>query len=244
MISSLQNEKIKECVKLKQKKYRDLKNQFLIEGTHLLEEADRQDLIIEIFSSNLNFEFKNKKITYVSEHVLEKMSQTISPQKVITLCRKKQNFSLGERVIILDNVQDAGNVGTIMRNALAFGFDTIISSGVDFYNEKVIRSSQGAIFHLNVMNVKNLFNFLEEKQNNYYFYGTLLDDKADELSSIKFDKNQKDIMVIFGNEGQGISEEIQQILNQKIYIDINFESLNVASASAIVLHAFKKGYGW
>ena len=168
MITSLQNETIKEIVKLKQKKYRDEKKMFLIEGFHLIEEARKKHSILQIITT-LSDDFEEETL-HVSQNVMNKLAFTRSPQPIMAICRQN-NHSLivedGQRYLLLDRVQDPGNVGTMMRTALAFGYDQMIMSEdcVDLYNDKVIRATQGALFQMNVcvMNLKDAIVFLKHR---------------------------------------------------------------------------------
>lgn len=177
MITSLQNETIKEIVKLKQKKYRDEKKMFLIEGFHLIEEARKKHSILQIITT-LSDDFEEETL-HVSQNVMNKLAFTRSPQPIMAICRQN-NHSLivedGQRYLLLDRVQDPGNVGTMMRTALAFGYDQMIMSEdcVDLYNDKVIRATQGALFQMNVcvMNLKDAIVFL--KHQGVDVYGTCL----------------------------------------------------------------------
>ncbi|MBZ4203743.1 TrmH family RNA methyltransferase, partial [Mycoplasma tauri] len=150
------------------------------------------------------------------------------------LCIKKDSIIRPiNKVVFLDDVQDPGNVGTIIRSSLAFGFDTIISN-VNFYNEKIVRSSQGSIFKVNLINYKNPVEIINEyKKKGYKTYATVLDQEAVEFKKVIFENNN--IIVILGNEGKGIRQEILNISDKKIYIPIDFESLNVAVAAGIIL---------
>ena len=151
IIKSLQNDKIKQLVKLHNKKYRNINKQFLVEGEHLINEALMSNcvsllILSEDYNSNFNF---NGKIIYVTQDVMNKLSQNVSEVKMIAMC-EMQNTRCDDfdNFIMLDNLQDPGNVGTIIRTALSFNFSKIYLSKncVDIYNDKLIRSTQGAIF--------------------------------------------------------------------------------------------------
>ncbi|WGI36261.1 TrmH family RNA methyltransferase [Mesomycoplasma lagogenitalium] len=241
IISSLQNPKIKEYSKLLLKKYRDKFNLFIIENWKNIQEALKKNLVVEILTSDINFKIdKSINVIYVEQHIIDKLSNTKNPQNIIAICKKMTyNFELGKKVVVLDNIQDPGNLGTIIRNAVAFGFNSVIIKGVDLYNEKVLRAAQGAIFHINIIQENELKQFLEKIKNQYYIFGTLVDHQSKDIGEIKNLKDQK-MIIIFGNEGNGISKELNYLIDQNIFIKINFESLNVASASAIILNYFKE----
>lgn len=240
MITSLQNETIKEIMKLKQKKYRDEKDLFLVEGYHLVEEA-RKANCIQMLITTLEEKFVEKTL-YVSDKVMEKLAFTKSPQPIMAICYKNKNQELlkaGKRYLLLDGLQDPGNVGTIMRTALAFGYDQIIMSKdcVDLYNDKVIRSTQGALFQMNtcIMDLKEAITFL--KQQGVKVYGTCLQN----AQSIDQHQTYSQMAFVMGNEGQGVHQEILDLCDERLYIPIqSIESLNVAIASAITMYHFKE----
>lgn len=228
IISSTANPKIKEYAKLLQKKYRDESGLFIVEGYHLVEEATKAKIVKEVFTSD-------KKIngTLVSEEVIAKLSSTETPQPVVAICKKMHRELKGNRVLALDNIQDPGNVGTLIRTARAFNWDSVLVKGVDIYSPKVIRSSQGAFFSMNVLQTQDLTRSFDE----YEVVGALLDKEATTYSSYK---PAAKIMLILGNEGNGITTEVVKKLDKKVYIPIDFESLNVAQAGAILLNEYKK----
>ncbi|KXU51556.1 MAG: RNA methyltransferase [Longibaculum muris] len=240
MITSLQNETIKEIMKLKQKKYRDEKDLFLVEGYHLVEEA-RKANCIQMLITTLEEKFVEKTL-YVSDKVMEKLAFTKSPQPIMAICYKNKNQELlkaGKRYLLLDGLQDPGNVGTIMRTALAFGYDQIIMSKdcVDLYNDKVIRSTQGALFQMNtcIMDLKEAITFL--KQQGVKVYGTCLQN----AQSIDQHQRYSQMAFVMGNEGQGVHQEILDLCDERLYIPIqSIESLNVAIAAAITMYHFKE----
>lgn len=241
MITSTQNDIIKNIIKLKQKKYRDETRMFLIEGFHLVEEARKYQCIDKIITTT-NDRYSEETI-YVSSNVMEKLAFTKSPQPIMAICKKSINQNIiidGNRYLLLDRVQDPGNVGTIMRTALAFGYDQIIMSDdcVDLYNDKVVRSTQGALFQMNVC-VMNLLDTIEIlKQHHVHVYGTTLKD----AKSIECYDSQDKMAFVMGNEGQGVSEKVLDVCENNIYIPIqSVESLNVGIASAIMMYHFRRG---
>ena len=240
MITSLQNETIKEIMKLKQKKYRDELGLFLIEGYHLLEEAKKVNCIDTIITTQ--DESYNELTLLVSTHVMSKLAFTKTPQPVMAICHQPKNQQLmidGQRFLLLDRVQDPGNVGTMIRTALAFGYDQVIMSEncVDLYNDKVIRSTQGAMFQMNIC-IMNLKEAIIELQNHgVKVYGTCLQN----ASSINSYSSQKAMAFVMGNEGQGISQEILDLCDERLYIPIqSIESLNVGVAAGITMYHFQK----
>ena len=227
-ITSLKNEKIKTYSKLLQKKYRDQNNMFIVEGYHLVNEAKKTNLIIEILTSD-----KNIKGTQVTPEIIKKISEAKTPQPVIAICKKPKLKKVGQRVLVLNKVQDPGNVGTLIRSAKAFGWDTVLVQGADIYSPKVIRSSQGAIFHINTIQIQDCEKMILGKNT----VGAVLD--PDAKSYKDYDGPKNNLWLILGNEGKGIESKIIKKLKHKIYIPISFESLNVASAGAILLNEYK-----
>ena len=238
MITSLHNETIKELMKLKQKKYRDEVHLFLVEGYHLVEEA-RNHHCLKTVITTLGDTFDEDTI-YVSNNVMSKLAFTKTPQPIMGVCSKITHHELnyqGKRYLLLDRVQDPGNVGTIMRTALALGYDQMILSPdcVDLYNDKVIRSTQGALFQMNVciMDLKEAIERLQ--QNHVEVYGTCL---RGAKSIDTYDKKDK-MAFVMGNEGQGVQEDILDLCDYRVYIPIqSIESLNVAIAAAITMYHF------
>ena len=178
VITSVNNSHIKDIYKLREKKYRDKDNLFLVETFHLVEEAVKSGCVKEvILSEGYDIDFSGNKI-YVSDMVMNKLSSTNSNPKVIAVCnRLLESDDIGKRVIILDNIQDPGNLGAIIRSAVAFNFDSIILSNdsVDLYNSKVIRATQGMMFHINIVirDLKEVIPILKEKE--IPIYGTRVD---------------------------------------------------------------------
>lgn len=227
MITSSANPKIKDYAKLLQKKYRDDTGLFIVEGYHLVEEALKAKIVKEVLTCDEKFDG-----TLVSKEVIAKLSSTETPQDVVAICKKVTKELKGNRVLALDNIQDPGNVGTLIRTARAFSWDAVLVKGVDIYSPKVIRSSQGAFFSMNVIQTQDLTRSFKE----YEVVGAMLDKEATVYSSYKAASK---VMLVLGNEGNGISGEVAKLLDKKVYIPIDFESLNVAQAGAILLNEYK-----
>ena len=240
-ITSINNEIIKKYAKLKIKKYRDESGMFLIEGYHLIEMSE-ENLDIVFISDKKDYG-KIKGVTYylVTHEIIKKISQTMNSQGIVGVCRKRKEKEISSpNVLILDNVQDPGNVGTLIRSALAFNIKDIILSDdtVDIYNDKVIRSSQGAIFKVNII-YRNLLDEIKIlKCAGYKVFGTALNN-AKNLSNVKFGEK---CAIILGNEGSGIKEEILKATDENIYLEMNKEidSLNVAVAGSILMYELAK----
>jgi TrmH family RNA methyltransferase len=228
-ITSVNNPLVKETVKLHQKKYRDDRQVFIVEGYHLFEEASNAGIIRQVFTTDRRIIAKN--VVYVTETVLNKISQMKSSQSVVAVCNKFESKEITDKVLILEKIQDPGNLGALLRSALAFGFDTVIlDNTVDLYNDKVIRSTQGAMFQLNIIHMSTL-DFINENEQ-YTIYGTSFD--GEEISGLLLDKK---LAVVLGNEGNGVSKEVLLKTNKNITIKTkNVESLNVAVAGSIIMH--------
>lgn len=238
-ITSVNNSLIKETAKLKMKKYRDDAKLFLVEGEHLVKEAENAGLLTRVFINERHREkYSHPDAVYVTDEVIRKLSDTVSTIDMVGVCRvMSEKEELGKKLIVLDSVQDPGNLGTIIRTACSFGYDVVASNDCcDVYNEKVIRSTQGSIFHINYLK-RDLKPFLSElKREDYSVYGTALKG-AKGLKT--FEKKDK-IALVVGNEGNGVRKEILEMTDENIFIEMEaFESLNVAVASAIIMYYFK-----
>ncbi len=242
IITSLENEKVKFYESLKQKKVRDSKNIFLVEGAHLVLEAHKKGLIEELILEKdevFPIDIPKEKIVYVSDNILKKISSAVTPQKVMAVCKKpKESDELGEKILILDNVQDPGNVGTIIRSACAFNIDTVVFSpnSCDLYNPKTVRATQGMFFHMNCIRREIIPVLKKIKEAEIPVYGTLVG-YGDSVKSIE-EEGKKRFALVVGNEGNGVEEEITKLCDKNLYIDTNsnVESLNVAIATSILLY--------
>ena len=237
LITSIKNEHIKELVKLKEKKYRDETKTFLVETKHLVLEAYKSGLIKELILEQNEIFPIDAPTTYVSKEVLKKLSSLESPSNVMAVVNKREETTnIGEKVLILDKIQDPGNLGTIIRSAVAFNIDTIICSKdtVDVYNPKVVRASQGMMFHIPIL-TKNLESFIPElKKQDYNIVGTKVTNGHDVRTSSIYSH----FALVIGNEGQGISRNIDELCDEYLYIKMNenCESLNASVAASILMY--------
>ena len=241
VITSLDNKKIKKYNSLKTVKGRKEEGLFLIEGMHLCEEAQKLGILVDILmeeDTKLSFNY-DKEITYVTSNVLSKLSSLTNYGKVIGICKiiSKKEIQ-GNRILLLDEISDPGNLGTIIRSSKAFDIDTIILSknSVDIYNDKVLRSTEGMIFHMNIL-YDDLSEVIQRlKNDNYLILGTDVRDGID-VKNIKTDK----YALIMGNEGHGVSKELLKLTDKNLYIKMNpdCESLNVAVATSILLYELR-----
>lgn len=237
LITSVHNEHIKELVKLKEKKYRDQADCFLVETKHLVLEAYKAGLIKELILEQNELFPLDVPILYVSKEVLKKLSSVDSPSKVMAVVYKKKEVrEYGEKVLILDRIQDPGNLGTIIRSAVAFNIDTIICSPdtVDFYNPKVVRASQGMLFHIPIFVENTNKLIIKLKKEDYKIVGTKVTNGEDVRKASIYSH----FALVIGNEGQGISKDIEDLCDEYLYIRMNetCESLNASVAASILLY--------
>lgn len=238
MISSLDNEKIKKLVKLQMKKYRDLYKEYVIEGEHLIGEALKVGCVIEVFVVE-GFDYNvDCPITVVSHSVMKKISTMDTPSNVVALCKKIINKNFGRRILLLDELQDPGNLGTIIRSSVAFNIDTIILSEntVDLYNPKVLRGTQGMYNFINIFSMDSKSAIEEIKSKGIKVYGTNVVNGVD-VKSLS-DEDKRSFCLIVGNEGNGVREEVLDLCDSNLYIKMNenVESLNVGVATSILLY--------
>ena len=241
IITSKENSKIKHLRKLYNKKDSMNEGLFVIEGENLIEEAIKNNLLVELYvldKVNVNYDFP---YAYVSEDVMKSITNMKSIPRLIGISKYINKNELGKRIILLDDVQDPGNAGTIIRNAVAFNIDTVIFSknSVSPYNEKVLRSTGGMIYNVNIIIGDLEAQIKKIKSNSIKVYGTSL------KSSNSLDKIEKEseFAIIFGNEGNGVKKELLDLCDLNIRIDMNkkCESLNVGVSSGIILyHMYKR----
>ena len=240
LIGSTDNKKIKDLKKLHLKKYRDETNTFLVEGIHLVKEAYLSGNLIEIVTLYGKEYDINVPCINVTNSVMKAITQLETPYDIIGVCKYTKEKEVGNKVLMLDNIQDPGNLGTIIRSSLAFDVDTIIlsKSSVDLYNSKVLRACQGMNFHINIIRDDLKKYITKLKEDNYTIFTTDVNNGKD-LKSIEI---KDKYVIIMGNEGNGVSSEIASLADEKIYIKMNkeCESLNVAVATSIILYQLSK----
>ena len=219
--------------------HRNKQNLFLVEGAHLVKEAYesgylKELLLLENKTFNLDVE-----TNYITENVLNTLTEVESPVGIIGICTPKPMTLKGNKLLILDSIQDPGNLGTIIRSSVAFNIDTIIINDkcADPYSDKVIRSSQGMIFKTNIIK-KDLTIFLNEIKGKIPVYGTKVDGGKDLKTLEKISK----FAIIMGNEGNGVNPKLLDMCDEYLYIPMNSkcESLNVGVATSIILYELTK----
>lgn len=236
LIESINNDKVKLWKKLRNKKYIDKYGLYIIEGYHLVEEAIRNNIVEYLIILN-DIKYNTKLPIYnVNEKVMKNITLMKSIPEVMAVVKvthKKKEY--GKKIIFLDEVQDPGNVGTIIRSSVAFNFDTVVltDNSASIYNEKVIRSTEGMIFSTNIITGKRKELLEELKKLNYKIYSTTVNGNItpEEIKEDKF-------VIILGNEGNGVSQESLKFSDNTVKIPINnkCESLNVAICGAIIMY--------
>lgn len=254
VISSKDNEIIKSIKKLKDKKYRDIENAYIIEGIKLLKEAiaekaDIKQIIIcddcektEEISKELMYEIAKYECSYVTSKVFKYLTEVKTPQGILAVIGKTpkdQEIDYTQDIIVaLDDIQDPGNLGTILRTVDSIGLKQIlVSKGTaDSYNPKVVRSTMGAIFRVKIIECEKLSETLKQvKAHKYQVLATSLKTKN---SIYDIDYNKK--VIVIGNEANGVSEEILKLADIKVKIPMlgKTESLNASVATGIMLYEY------
>lgn len=220
---------------LKDKKFRRENALFLVEGDKFCLDLKKYDIDI-VYTITTNKNLTNMpNIEVVSEKMFASLNSTKTPQSIICVCKiKDYEISSVSNSLILDNLQDPGNVGTLVRSAIAFGFDDVyLVGGADPYSEKVIRSSAGTILNarLHIVTFDDIKNNAKKVADNF----VVADMNGENLNAFKKPKGK--IAVIVGNEGQGVSEEFLNFANTKISIPMQsaVESLNAGVAGSIIM---------
>ncbi len=253
VISSLNNDSIKYLKKLYKTRKRKQENKFILEGARIIEEATKagvdfdQIFMTPQFKENNKFadikiiNYENTNMKCVERSILEDIADTVSPQGIIAIVNKPEyqfeKIKNRNKLLVLDQVQDPGNMGTLIRTAVASGMDGILAlkGCVDIYNLKVIRATMGAIFNIPVLTRMDLDQFI--KISNTYNYNIISSDSENGKLYNKIDYNEP-FMIVIGNEGRGIRSEIISLSDKIVKIPIigDIDSLNAAVAGGIILY--------
>lgn len=254
LITSKDNEIIKSIKKLKDKKYRDEKKEFIIEGIKLIQEAIEENAKIKMIivceecmkeqemEQKLLYQIAKYNCIYVTSKVFSTITDVKNPQgmlAVIEMENGEEKINYDEDVIfVLDGIQDPGNLGTILRTIDSVGLSQIIVSKdtVDAYNPKVVRSTMGAIFRVRVIESQDLIRTMRNiKKRKYEVLVTALDTNED-IYDIDYTKK----MIVIGNEANGVSKEIQNMADIKAKIPMlgKTESLNAAVATSVIAYEY------
>lgn len=233
IITSSSNNYIKKINKLRRKKYRSQEGLFIIETKKLIDEAIKSNLDIEFIFRKESAESIYEDEIILSDSLFREISSLISPDGYLAILRKKKNNEISNKVLILDGIQDPGNMGTLIRSAEAFGFNSILSiNSVDYYNEKVLRAGMGSTFRLNLLEVN--YEYLETLKDYNIF---IADMDGEDYRNIEVPNK---IAIVIGNEGNGISQDILKIDHQivKIPMEGDIESLNAGVSGSILMSRF------
>ena len=253
VITSKDNDFVKHVKKLKEKKYREEYGEYLVEGIKMLEEAIKEEakikqiVVCEDCKNNcsipkeLLYEIAKYDCIYVNEKVFSQMTDVTNPQGILAIIDKSGNEEAfidfkEDLFLVLDNIQDPGNMGTILRTADSINLKQILVSkgSSDVYNPKVVRSTMGAIFRVKVIECEDLVKTIKElKKHKINVYATdLRTDKS------IYDIDYKKSAIVIGNEANGVSSEILELANERIKIPMRgkTESLNAAVATSIILY--------
>lgn len=244
LITSIQNEQVKNWRKLHKRKNRMKMKQFLIEGFHLIEEAFQSGWEVEtvIVQEGVNPPdwMSEDGITLVDERVFNEITQTETPQGIAAIVNMQDlPVKTDTYTLLVDAIQDPGNLGTIIRTADAAGFSKIVlgTGTVDVYNDKVIRASQGSIFHISIVQASLDETIARLKQENYTIWASAL------KNAINYNEVESEgkAALIVGNEGAGISDEVLQLADKIVKIPIygKAESLNVSIAAGILMYKMR-----
>ena len=239
-ITSTTNNLVKETVKLQQKKYRD--KLILIEGKKSVDEAINTGLKIEYIFTTENKEYKNTETYLVNEAVIKKVSTTDSAPNVVAVAKKPvyklDDFKKFKKIVLLDNIKDAGNLGTIIRASSAFSVDGIFLFGdtVDEFSPKTIRASAGNMFKIPILKVDE--NDLIQFKKTHKFLATVChsNNYLDEI------QQKENIIVMFGSEADGLCNKLLKLSDENITIKLSksVESLNLALSAGIILYELQK----
>jgi len=252
-IISTDNDKIKSLRKLNQKKYRNETGRFFIENAVIINDALKSGIQFEsLFISNKFIEKSNdalekilqkssvKGYFLIKDSIYETFSNLDTPPGICAVYKKIQKpIDYNSHIIYLNGINDPGNLGTILRTALAFGLNNIVvdEDCADIYNYKTLQAAKDSIFKLNISSDEN-FHILKEIKSKMKIYSTWLAG-GDQIEKIK---DQKKVCLVLGNETRGVSREIRDLSDGfiKIKISSEMESLNVASAAAIFFYEISK----
>ena len=254
VISSKDNELIKHIKKLKDKKHRDESNEYIIEGVKLIEEAVKEKARIKKIivcedttrtyeiPTHIMYEIAKYECVYATNKVFASITQVTNPQGIMAIIEKGDtNVQIDytqDIIVALDDVQDPGNLGTILRTVDSIGLNQIIVSKgtADAFNSKVVRSTMGAIFRVKIIEVENLPQAIKEMRKHHFKLMVTSLQTENSIYDIKFNKK----IIVIGNEANGVSKEIQEMADEKAKIPMlgKTESLNASVAAGVVMYEY------
>ena len=244
-ITSVNNDLVKETAKLLKGKYREDTGLFLIEGKKGVKEALEAGINIKkIFVLEGVKDYPEEITIETTEAVLSKISDAKSAPKVVAVANQPEvdisKLNNAKKVILLENIKDAGNLGTILRTVSAFGYDAVILFGdtVDLYNPKCVRSAVGNLWKVPVIKIKD-FEELEKIFTSFERIATL--PKGDKVINLKEFKPSEKMLIMFGSEADGLTEQLKSFATKNLTIEMasNVESLNLSISAAIIMYQLK-----
>ena len=253
-ITSKDNELIKHIRKLKDKKYRDESNEYVVEGVKLVEEAVKENAKIKQIivcedttrtyeiPTHIMLEIARYECISVSNKIFNIITQVTNPQGIMAIIEKNaQDAQIDysqDIIFVLDDVQDPGNLGTILRTVDSIGLNQIIVSKgtADAFNSKVVRSTMGAIFRIKIIEVENLVQEIKEMRKHHFKLMVTSLQTKNSIYDIDFNKK----IIVIGNEANGVSKEIQDMADEKAKIPMlgRTESLNASVAAGVVMYEY------
>lgn len=245
-IESIHNDIIKLIVSLKEKKNRDEKSLFVVEGFKQVSEIPKDWKIKFVLVTEKYKDFNTDKLYITTEKIFKKISDTQTPQEILAVVEKKKfdkETVLSNKgiFVVIDTLQDPGNIGTIIRTAESFGCKGIFISknSADVYSDKVVRSTMSAIFNIPIVqecDIVSLVQLMKQRQIKTYAFSL---DTNNMLSTFKFENN---VALIIGNESKGINKNVLDIVDDKIKIDMRgkSQSLNAAVACSVAIYEISK----
>ena len=253
-ITSKDNELIKHIRKLKDKKYRDESNEYVVEGVKLVEEAVKENAKIKQIivcedttrtyeiPTHIMLEIARYECISVSNKIFNIITQVTNPQGIMAIIEKNaQDAQIDysqDIIVVLDDVQDPGNLGTILRTVDSIGLNQIIVSKgtADAFNSKVVRSTMGAIFRIKIIEVENLAQEIKEMRKHHFKLMVTSLQTKNSIYDIDFNKK----IIVIGNEANGVSKEIQDMEDEKAKIPMlgRTESLNASVAAGVVMYEY------
>ena len=254
IITSKDNELVKHIRKLKDKKFRDENNEYVVEGVRLVEEAVKENAKIKQIivcedttktyeiPTHIMLEIAKYECIYVSNKVFNLITQVTNPQGIMAIIEKDTaNVQIDytqDIIVTLDDVQDPGNLGTILRTVDSIGLNQIIVSKgtADAFNAKVVRSTMGAIFRIKIIEVEDLAKAITDMKKHHFKLMVTSVQTDNSIYDINFNKK----IIVIGNEANGVSKEIQEMADEKAKIPMlgRTESLNASVATGVVLYEY------
>lgn len=254
VISSKDNDFIKHVKKLKEKKFRDENNEYVIEGVKLVEEAVKENAKIKQvivcedttrtyeIPTNVMLEIAKYECIYVTNKIFNLITQVTNPQGIMAIIEKDtENTDIDytqDIIVALDDVQDPGNLGTILRTIDSIGLNQIVVSKgtADAFNSKVVRSTMGAIFRVKIIEVENLPQAIKDMRRHHFKLMVTSLQTNNSIYDIDFNKK----IIVIGNEANGVSSEIQEMADEKAKIPMlgRTESLNASVAAGVVMYEY------